>query len=180
MWAQRPKMPPSNNHESCDIKPHHTSESPWRCITAQTTGPSSSISVDPSRTRDCSRFQVMLLIPEPHFNIQSSQGTSRTLEGSSPPRHSGGWNLTSKLQIMEISGFDYCSTKLKGNKYYQKLWFIFSILGIELRALHLLGKWSTTWTTHPTHFSLVIFQILSHTFAQSQSPTVILLPPPPT
>jgi hypothetical protein len=37
------------------------------------------------------------------------------------------------------------------------LCYFFAVLWFELRALHLLGRYSTTWTMPPTLFALVFF-----------------------
>jgi hypothetical protein len=45
--------------------------------------------------------------------------------------------------------------------------FFFLVLQIELRALYLLGKHSTTWAMHPVLLALVCFLIGSHAFVQA-------------
>jgi hypothetical protein len=44
------------------------------------------------------------------------------------------------------------------------LWIFLMVLECELRALHLLGRYSTTGATLPALFALVIFQIGFHAF----------------
>jgi hypothetical protein len=42
-----------------------------------------------------------------------------------------------------------------------------AVLGFELRALHLLGSWSTTLAITSALFALVVLEIGSHVFAQA-------------
>jgi hypothetical protein len=44
--------------------------------------------------------------------------------------------------------------------------FFFAVLGFELKASHLLGRCSITWSTHPRLFALVFFQIMSCFYTQ--------------
>jgi hypothetical protein len=48
------------------------------------------------------------------------------------------------------------------------LLFIFAILGFELRASYLLGRWSTTWATLPA-FNSVSYEVLTRTFFLNKS-----------
>jgi hypothetical protein len=60
-------------------------------------------------------------------------------------------------KIKMLNSFSY----IVGHLYFFLL-FLFAVLRVELRALHLLGMCHNTWTTPPALFVLVILEIGSH------------------
>jgi hypothetical protein len=64
------------------------------------------------------------------------------------------------------------SVVTKKSNYIHTLFL--AVLGFELRVSHLHSRCFTTWGMSPVLFSLVIFQIRSHTFAWGWPWTVIL------
>jgi hypothetical protein len=57
------------------------------------------------------------------------------------------------------------------------LFLFLAVVGFELSASHLIGRYFVTWATQPQNFFcfLVIFQVESHVFTYCQPQTMILL-----